>query len=53
MAKALRERGMDAAHLKGMPGGKIAVTSRGEMDAKGTDEATWARDRRVDVVLAD
>ena len=38
---------------KGLSGEKIAVTSRGEMDAKGTDEASWARDRRVDVVLAD
>ena len=26
-------------------------TSRGAMDATGTDEATWARDRRVDVLL--
>lgn len=29
------------------------VTSRGEMDATGTDEAGWSKDRRVDVVLAD
>jgi peptidoglycan-associated lipoprotein len=29
------------------------VTSRGEMDASGADEAGWTRDRRVDVVLAD
>ena len=27
-------------------------TSRGEMDATGTNEAGWARDRRVDVELA-
>ncbi|HLK39670.1 MAG TPA: OmpA family protein [Polyangiaceae bacterium] len=26
-------------------------TSRGAMDATGTDEATWAQDRRVDVLL--
>jgi len=38
---------------KGMPNDKMSVTSRGEMDAKGSDEASWARDRRVDVVLGD
>jgi len=32
-----------------MPDGRVAATSRGAMDAKGTDEATWAKDRRVDV----
>jgi peptidoglycan-associated lipoprotein len=29
------------------------TTSRGEMDSTGTDESTWAEDRRVDVILAD
>lgn len=29
------------------------TTSRGELDATGTDEASWAEDRRVDVILAD
>lgn len=38
---------------KGMDDGKIATTSRGEMDATGTDESSWSRDRRVDVVLGD
>jgi peptidoglycan-associated lipoprotein len=32
-----------------MPDGRVATTSRGAMDAKGTDEASWAKDRRVDV----
>ena len=32
---------------------QMETTSRGEMDASGTDEGTWARDRRVDIVLAD
>lgn len=32
---------------------QIATSSRGEMDATGTDEASWARDRRVDVLLGD
>jgi peptidoglycan-associated lipoprotein len=38
---------------KGMSAEKVATTSRGEMDATGTDEASWGRDRRVDVVLGD
>jgi peptidoglycan-associated lipoprotein len=36
----------------GLPTGQAMTTSRGEMDATGTDEAGWAKDRRVDVVLA-
>jgi peptidoglycan-associated lipoprotein len=36
----------------GSSSAQIATTSRGEDDAKGTDETTWARDRRVDVLLA-
>lgn len=39
----LRSKGVDKA--------KIATTSRGELDATGTDESTWSRDRRVDVML--
>jgi hypothetical protein len=30
----------------------MATTSRGEMDARGTADASWAEDRRVDVQLA-
>ncbi len=37
----------------GLTGKQIQTTSRGEMDATGTDEAGWAKDRRVDVDLAD
>ena len=40
----LVERGLSAA--------RAATTSRGEMEARGTDDATWAEDRRVDVLLA-
>jgi peptidoglycan-associated lipoprotein len=36
---------------KGMDKAKAESTSRGAMDATGTDEPTWARDRRVDVML--
>jgi peptidoglycan-associated lipoprotein len=34
---------------QGLDSGKIATTSRGAMDATGTDETSWAKDRRVDV----
>jgi peptidoglycan-associated lipoprotein len=37
--------------MKGVPGSRIGTTSRGEMEARGTDEASWANDRRVDVVM--
>lgn len=37
--------------MKGVPGGRIATTSRGEMEARGTNESTWAQDRRVDVMM--
>ncbi len=30
---------------------RTASTSRGALDATGTDEAGWAHDRRVDVAL--
>ena len=36
---------------RGMDKGKTLSTSRGAMDAIGTDEPTWARDRRVDLTL--
>lgn len=35
----------------GVGNDKMHDTSRGEMDATGTDEAGWRRDRRVDVKL--
>jgi peptidoglycan-associated lipoprotein len=36
---------------KGMTKEKTETTSRGAMDAKGADEATYAKDRRVDILL--
>lgn len=36
---------------EGMTASKVATTSRGEMDASGTDEASWSQDRRVDITL--
>jgi peptidoglycan-associated lipoprotein len=35
----------------GLDSSKMATTSRGEMDATGTDESGWERDRRVDIML--
>jgi peptidoglycan-associated lipoprotein len=35
----------------GLTASQIATTSRGALDATGTDEASWAKDRRVDVTL--
>jgi peptidoglycan-associated lipoprotein len=35
----------------GMDKSKTDSTSRGAMDATGTDEPSWARDRRVDILL--
>ncbi|HVZ30800.1 MAG TPA: OmpA family protein [Polyangiaceae bacterium] len=38
---------------QGLSDRQAETTSRGEMDASGTDERGWAEDRRVDVILAD
>lgn len=38
---------------KGMATDKINTTSRGEMDATGTDESSWSKDRRVDILLGE
>jgi peptidoglycan-associated lipoprotein len=35
----------------GMTAAKALTTSRGELDATGSDESPWAKDRRVDIVL--
>jgi peptidoglycan-associated lipoprotein len=35
----------------GLSASQVATTSRGEMDATGTDDASWEKDRRVDVLL--
>lgn len=37
---------------KGLSSERIATSSRGELDARGTDETSWAADRRVDVLLS-
>jgi peptidoglycan-associated lipoprotein len=38
---------------KGMEQGKIATSSKGEFEATGTDDEGWARDRKVEVFLAE
>jgi peptidoglycan-associated lipoprotein len=35
----------------GMTASKALTTSRGELDATGSDEPSWQKDRRVDIVL--
>jgi len=42
-----------ALSKKGLDADRISSSSRGEMDARGSDEATWAGDRKVEVMLAD
>ena len=36
----------------GLSQAQVATSSRGEMDSKGVDEASWSKDRRVDILLA-
>jgi peptidoglycan-associated lipoprotein len=38
--------------LHGIQAARIEKSSRGALDAEGTDEAGWANDRRVDITLA-
>jgi peptidoglycan-associated lipoprotein len=38
-------------HDLGVQDDRLRSTSRGELDATGEDEASWARDRRVDIQL--
>ena len=35
----------------GVPSARLAPTTKGEIDASGSDEASWQRDRRVDLQL--
>jgi peptidoglycan-associated lipoprotein len=38
---------------KGLDQGRVATSSKGEFEATGTDDAGWARDRKVDILLAE
>lgn len=42
-----------ALKAEGLPESQVTTTSRGETEARGTDEASWAKDRRVDIYLAE
>lgn len=44
VAQHLRQRGLEEK--------RVETSSRGKLDADGVDEATWAADRRVDILLA-
>jgi len=39
--------------VQGLADKQAETTSRGELDATGTDDTGWSEDRRVDVILAD
>ncbi len=42
-----------ALSKKGLPVAQMQSTSRGEMEASGTDEASWSKDRKVEITLVD
>lgn len=54
MGLGQRRAGSVAVFLKkrGVPQDHMETSSRGEIDATGSDESGWARDRRVDIDLA-
>jgi peptidoglycan-associated lipoprotein len=55
MGLGQRRAGSVASYLagRGLTRAQLGTTSRGEFDATGTDEAGWARDRKVEVTLAE
>jgi peptidoglycan-associated lipoprotein len=50
-----RRAGSVAGYItqRGLSESMVETSSRGELDAKGTDEASWALDRKVEIFLAD
>jgi outer membrane protein OmpA-like peptidoglycan-associated protein len=40
-------------HVLGVADDQVQVATRGDSEARGTDEASWALDRRVEIDLAD
>lgn len=50
-----KRAGSVAAFLskEGVSKGRIATSSRGELEASGSDEDGWSRDRRVEIFLAE
>jgi peptidoglycan-associated lipoprotein len=55
MALGQRRAGSVSSYLSthGMTAPHLSTTSHGNLDATGTDEAGWARDRKVDVTLVE
>lgn len=53
MALGERRAGSVGAYLTGLgvESGSLVERSRGELDARGTDESGWQLDRRVDILL--
>ncbi|MBK8214772.1 MAG: OmpA family protein [Myxococcales bacterium] len=52
LARARATAVAEYLHERGVADARLDVRSRGESDAVGTDEASWAHDRRVDISLA-
>ena len=50
-----RRAGSIASYLakKGLKDDRVATSSRGELEATGTDSSGWARDRKVEILLAE
>jgi peptidoglycan-associated lipoprotein len=44
---------LDILAQRGVELGRMTTSSKGEFEAVGSDESGWARDRKVEVVLAD
>ena len=44
---------VDFLAKKGLEQGRMSASSKGEMEATGTDEDGWARDRKVDISLVE
>lgn len=44
---------LDILAQRGVELGRMITSSKGEFEASGSDESSWARDRRVEVYLAD
>ncbi len=55
LALGQRRAGAVADYLgkKGLPEGRMETASMGALDAKGTDEAGWAKDRKVEILLGE
>lgn len=55
MGLGQRRAGSVSAYLvkKGLPEERMETSSRGELDATGTEEQGWAKDRRVDILFAE